>query len=247
MVSIGQGRIFHSRREGKRNTFSYPSFFLFFDCADEKELQHQLHKNFFGFMSLTATDYLSRKHKSFEESIKSFLLEKCDYHAERVYLHTLPRVFNYAFNPVSFWLCFRGNSLNAVLVEVTNNFKETHYYWIHPDTEVSSEQWYKAEKAFHVSPFFPVDGFYQFRFGVSTSEVRIDINYHAPNGDLRLATWIEGALSPLARHTRLELVCRYGWITPLVVLRIHYQALKLWFKKIKFYTKPNPPSQEVSQ
>jgi len=32
-----------------------------------------------------------------------------------------------------------------------------------------------------------------------------------------------------------------------VILRIHWQALKLWIKGVKFYSKPNPPTMRVSE
>lgn len=242
---LGEGHVYHSRKQGAGSPFKYPSFFIWFPCADENSVQELL-KSKFSFFSLKAKDYLHQNSTSFESGIKNFLKENCNYAAEDVWFHTLPRMFGYAFNPVSFWCCYRSGQLDAVLAEVHNTFGERHFYWINPTGGIDESQWYKTEKVFHVSPFFPVEGFYQFRFQFSRKEARVDINYHAPSGELRLATWISGKLAPLGEKSFFKLFFRYGWITPMVVLRIHFQAFKLWIKKNRFYSKPALPSKEIT-
>jgi DUF1365 family protein len=244
-MNIGQGNVFHSRKEGVSHSFRYPTFFLYFKCAKEQELKDTLCKKFAGFVAIASEDYLKGKPGPIDQNIKSFLKEFCGFDAQDVWLHTLPRMFGYAFNPVSFWFCKRGEKLEAVLVEVNNTFGERHFYWLHPENGIK-DQWIRAEKVMHVSPFFPVEGFYNFRFQLTEKDARIDINYHSPDGSLRLATWVSGALSPLASQSLLSVCVKYGWITPMVVFRIHIQAIRLWFQKIRFYRKPAPPQQEVT-
>jgi len=36
-------------------------------------------------------------------------------------------------------------------------------------------------------------------------------------------------------------------MTLAVVLRIHWQALKLWVKRVPFFSKPEPPLEETSR
>lgn len=246
VLQIGQGKVHHHRAEGAKNSFNYPTYFIYFNCKQEEELRSVFRKNFYSTLSLESKDYLRGSTESIDSCVKNFLKTSCNYEADEVYLHTLPRVLGYAFNPVSFWFCFRQNTLDAVLVEVNNTFGERHFYWIHPGNTITSDTWYKAEKVFHVSPFFPVDGFYQFRFNLNKESIKVDINYHAPEGHLRLATAVEGDLTPLTHHSLLPLFFKYGWITLFVILRIHTQALRLWIKKQKFYTKPALPEKEIS-
>ena len=53
----------------------------------------------------------------------------------RVVLVTLPRVFGYLFNPVSFYFCYdRAGAPVAALAEVTNTFKEMKPYFLGPET-----------------------------------------------------------------------------------------------------------------
>ncbi len=246
LIQIGNGQVFHSRKEGAANRFNYSAFFLHFRCDQDAELQKHMRDRFRRALWFTSVDYLKGKAGDLDLLVKDFLREFCGYEAEEVWLHTLPRMLGYVFNPVSFWLCRRGGNLEAVLVEVSNTFGEKHFYWIQPPLGISADEWYRAEKVFHVSPFFPVEGFYQFRFDVATSDARIEINYHGPSGALRLATSVQGQLSPLQNYSAAMLFRRYGWMTAMVVLRVHFQALKLWLKKSHFYSKPALPREEVS-
>jgi len=39
----------------------------------------------------------------------------------------------------------------------------------------------------------------------------------------------------------------YPLMTFGVMARIHWQALRLWLKRVPFFSKPLPPSQEISR
>lgn len=246
MIYIGEGQIYHSRKVANKNSFRYPTFFVYLNCADEERLRQIMKQNFWGCLSLSAENYLDGEKGSIDQRIKNFLKERCHYIAEEVWLHTLPKMFGYAFNPVSFWFCRRGGVIEAVLVEVHNTFNERHFYWIYPKESFTSEMWLQTEKVFHVSPFFPVEGYYKFKFDVQDDRIAVAINYHAPNHELRLATGVEGVLKPLAQVSLSTILWNYGWMTPLVVIRIHYQAFKLWLFKTKFYSKPELPGKDVT-
>ncbi|WP_413557415.1 DUF1365 domain-containing protein [Bdellovibrio sp. HCB209] len=245
-LNMGEGHVFHSRREITENSFRYPSFFLFFATDAEDELSRVLKSTFKNSLSVDPRDYLRGDAVSLDQGIRNFLKEVCCFDPERIWLQTMPRMLNYVFNPVSFWICKRADLIEAVLVEVNNTFGERHFYWIQPSGGVLATQWIRAEKVFHVSPFFPVDGYYMFRFQVGSDRNRIDINYHNSDGTLRLATWIEGDLAPLQKISPAKIFVRYGWMTPMVVLRIHLQALRLFLKKVRFFKKPSPPHKEIS-
>ena len=163
-----------------------------------------------------------------------------------IWLQTMPKMFGYAFNPVSFWFCKKQSCLDAVLCEVNNTFGERHFYWLCPAKGIHSEQWLKAQKVFHVSPFFPVEGYYQFRFRLTGQKNHIDINYFGDDNDLRLVTWVAGELAPIEQASFIRLFVKYGWMTLLVILRIHLQAVYLFIKRARFYRKPLPPAKGIT-
>lgn len=246
LLKIVKGSVYHSRRQGADNSFRYPLFFIYFRTDQEPVLSQLFRSRFYRLLSFRSQDYLHKNSGDLDENIKQFLRQNCNYEAEEVWLHTLPRMLGYAFNPVSFWLCHKQKKLEAILVEVNNTFGERHFYWIHPDEDITSEKWFRAEKVFHVSPFFPVDGHYKFRFQITEKNAQIDIHYYENEKSLRLITGVQGKFSSLSEQSPLKLFGRYGWMTLMVIFRIHTQAFRLFFKKSQFYSKPAPPEEKVS-
>jgi hypothetical protein len=159
---------------------------------------------------------------------------------------TFPRVLGYVFKPVSFWYAHRRDgSLAAVLAEVNNTFGERHAYLLAgPDLAWGREQ--VARKQFHVSPFCEVRGEYRFRFERSEKRTLARVDLHDENGPL-LQTSVGGTLHPLDAAT----VRRAFFGTPLmtlgVIARIHWQALRLWAKRLPFHGKPTEPERFVTR
>jgi DUF1365 family protein len=72
------------------------------------------------------------------------------------------------------------------------------------------------------------------------------IDYDDAQGPL-LETSVSGTLEPLSASTVRRALLRYPAMTFGVVLRIHWQAAKLFLKKIRFISKPVPPESFVSR
>jgi DUF1365 family protein len=166
-----------------------------------------------------------------------------------IWLQTMPRVFGYVFNPVSFWFCHRADgTLRAVLCDVRNTFGERHCYLLNTGAAIGNGQLLQAEKRFHVSPFFAVDGRYRFRFvrreGKDQRHLAC-IDYHDADGVL-LGTSLSGTARALGDAAVLGACLSHPLLTLGVVLKIHWQALRLWLRRVPFHSKPAPPVQEIS-
>lgn len=180
--------------------------------------------------------------------------EGIDDAAGEIWLQTFPRVLGYVFNPVSFWFCERGDgALRAVVCEVNNTFGERHCYLLAnaDGTPLRRGEELAARKVFHVSPFCRVEGRYRFRFeqdaladGATRHRARID--YDDRDGPL-LLTAIDGSTRALTTAALLAVFVRMPLMTLAVQLRIHWQALRLWLRRVPFFPKPVPPSNEVSR
>lgn len=252
-LKLLQGHVYHARSETAVNSFRYPIFNIYFSIDEIDKLNQLFKKKFFWLLSFKATDYLDKKSADLKNEIENFTASKFQYFRnqdyDKIFLQTIPKMFGYVFNPVSFWYFFKGENLAAVMCEVNNTFGEKHFYWL---TEKSlnlnnlNNQWLTAEKEFHVSPFFPINGQYRFRFDVSAENIAAHINFVTADQTKRLITWIRGDLKGLNDVSPLKLIFQYGWMTPLVVIRIHMQAVKLYFKKVKFFTKPELPENVVT-
>lgn len=164
-----------------------------------------------------------------------------------IWLQTFPRMLGYAFNPVSFWFCQRADgSLRAVITEVNNTFGDRHVYVLsrHQAT-ITNGLTLHADKAFYVSPFFEVRGRYKFRFFKSPcgGPDLARIEYGDENGDL-LLTSMSGRSRPLTQGQAIVTWLRYPLFSLGVMMRIHWQALRLWLKGAKLVDrhKPHQPS-----
>ena len=254
--SVVDAVVVHRRSRPRENAFRYKVAYL---CLSLDSLEgaagRWLKLDRPGLVSFRRADHGGRDGSDLRAWLRGILTKSgldgvCD---GEIVLMTMPRILGYAFNPVSFWFCRdRAGDLRAVLCEVNNTFGETHCYLVHhADHRVlQADEWLDGRKVFHVSPFLPVDGNYRFRFRLDRPLqgriVHVDVNYHDADG-LMLATAVGGRLEPLMDRTVLRRFLGNPTMTLGVVARIHWQALKLWRKRARFYRKPAPPSEFVTR
>lgn len=240
-LSFYEGSVFHSRQNPRRNQFNYPVFFMTIPI----HLELKSNSNLFSFhrwnlFSFSSADYLDGKNEDIKTSLLTFLKsQNINWIPDQIWLHTSPRILGYVFNPISFWYLSLGGQLKAVLCEVNNTFSERHFYWV--DLPYQKQ---KLAKEFHVSPFFHIQGFYQFSFQITKEKIRCDIDYFQKENQLLLKTSVQGKLNK--KTSPVKLFLKYGWMTVLVVARIHYQALKIYLKKIPYVSKPPPPKEKTT-
>lgn len=240
-LHIAEGWILHSRLKSPssdvNNSFRYNIFNLLVPIHEKSELA-QLHRSL--LLSLNPIDYIDKSDRPFSEKIFDFLSTEANYTCDQIWLQTLPRLFGYAFNPVNFWYCYKNGILDAVLCEVNNTFGDRHFYFIQNPLKKT-----KIEKRFHVSPFFDVDGAYTFEFEVTQTIIDVKINLHQ-NQELKLITRLHLQTHPYLDISDLLILRKYGWMTAMVIFRIHFQALKLWLKGARFFRRPPPPQEKVT-
>ncbi len=168
-----------------------------------------------------------------------------------VWLQTFPRMLGYVFKPVSFWFCERRDgTLRAVIAEVNNTFGDRHVYVLQqPGGSIVNGHTLHADKAFYVSPFFEVHGRYRFRFFKAPCGGRdlARIAYADDTGDL-LLTSMSGTSRALTQRQAVLAWLRYPLFSLGVILRIHWQALRLWLKGARLVDrhKPQQPSTPSS-
>lgn len=251
MKSLFKAKVMHRRLRPKENKFTYSVAYLAFTLGEEPSLASKLLKyNRFGLYGFYDKDHGARDGSPLLPWIREVLARQSIAAADgEVILVAHPRLLGYVFNPVSFWLCLdKKSALRAVLCEVNNTFGEHHSYLIAPpeDRAIQPDEWIEAQKMFHVSPFLAVEGNYSFRFNYTGGKLGVWIDYHDQDGRM-LLTSLTGNLLPLTDRALLTQFATSPLMTFGVILRIHWQAVKLFLKRARYHPKPPPPDQEFSR
>lgn len=246
-----KAKVHHKRYFPKENSFNYGVYYV---CAPYSALKafscSIFSHNRFNLFSHYSKDYGKRDGSNPSTWVDEALLA-CGAPAaggEKVLL-TMPRVLGYAFNPVSFWFCFDENkALKAVLAEVNNTFGETHSYVVaHDDArEILATDTFNTQKQFHVSPFMEREGSYEFRFDYKPQSIGVWIDYYV-NGEKKLATSVLGTRQSLDTISLLRAFFSLPMVTLKVVVMIHFQAIKIWLKGMKYIRKPEQQKERISK
>ena len=250
---IGFGEVRHLRLRPARNAFRYATYFLMLPMR-------ALHQHGSGALAHNrrgALSFFDKDHGDGSSNALTWLdallqREGVQDATGEAWLHTYPRVLGYTFKPVSFWYCHTpAGQLRAIVVEVNNTFGERHCYLL--DTPRYGQE-LTASKVFHVSPFCTLEGGYRFRFlntfaphgdGIPQKTVaRVD--YDDASGAL-LETSVGGTLEPVTTASVRKALWGYPAMTLGVMARIHWQAFRLWRKRVPFIRKPRPPENFVTR
>jgi DUF1365 family protein len=206
----------------------------------------------FNLFSFYHRDHCNRKSEDLKIWLSSIFFSENIHNIDgEILLLTLPRILGYVFNPVSFFICFdKEHNLRAVIAEVNNTFGENHNYLIaHQNGEIiNADDILVSKKIFHVSPFIESkSGYYQFRFNILSDKIAIFIDYFDQEDNKLLATSIKGKLVDLNDKNLLLSFIKYPFSTIKVIILIHFQAIKLWLKGVKYIKKPAHINNQISR
>ena len=255
LPQLGIGRVRHLRLRPTRHQFDYPTWFLLLPLRRLREQPvATLRRNRRGWVSFHDADHGDGRSDCLAWADELLRKEGITDAQGEVWLHTYPRLLGLTFKPVSFWYCHRcDGSLAAVLAEVNNTFGGRHTYLL-AGAGLAFGQELVARKLFQVSPFCQIEGRYRFRFmrtgldsthqggadsGAGRTVARIE--HDDAQGPL-LLTSVSGDLAPLTAARLRQALWRMPLLMVGVVLRIHWQALRLLLKRVPFYGQHGLPA-----
>ena len=240
-AEIAWGVVYHRRHRPAVHAFAYPTAFLLLPMrALARHGAGALARNRAALLSFHDADHGDGGADALawvEALLASHGVDGVD---GEIWLQTFPRVAGFVFKPVSFWYCHAADGrLRAVVAEVNNTFGERHCYVL-DDAALAWGVTVEARKAMHVSPFCKVKGTYRFRFARTADRIVARIELDDDQGPL-LVTSVSGQLEPLTAARVRATLLRMPLLTLGVVARIHWQALRLWLKRVPWFHKPPYP------
>lgn len=240
---IYRGTVRHRRFETARHEFTYELFMVLLDVDRIDELMRispLLSRNRFNWASFYDGDHFGDPRRSLRERLRLDAVEQgIELPDGPILLLTHLRYLGYVFNPISLFYCFtREGELKVIVAEVNSTFGERHNYWLSEHNRESSEAGaYRCVKRMHVSPFLPME--LEYRFNLTSPEDRLAVHIAAAKDGrtcldatltLRREAWSASAL----HRTLLS----FPWMTAKVIGAIHWEALRLFAKRVSIFPHP---------
>lgn len=246
-----RGLVIHDRVRPARNRFRYGAYFVyvpidgFADATRGLRLLSHDRPNLFG---IRERDHGPRDGSPLRPWIDALLARVgVDLDGGPVMLLAFPRSLGTRFFPVSFWYCFHADgTCRAVLAEVHNTFRQHHNYLLHEHGEpLDWNGQPTAQKVFHVSPFIGMDAEYRFTLTRPDDRARVWID-DVVEGEHLLLAGFDVEAERLSDASLLRAFARLGPMSARALLLIHWQALKLAFKRVGFHRLAPLPDEETS-
>lgn len=262
--AIFKGYVRHRRFEPKAHAFNYPLFMLYLDLDELPGLfarKWYCSMRGFNLLRFKREDYFSAEQSDLKQAVIDRMSPYVtgSIHSVRALMHV--RYFNIIFNPVVFYYCFdEQEQLLGILAEITNTpWGERHAYVLpivaseaapesHPAYSLKGKEKHQFEfaKAFHVSPFNPMNMDYRWVFSAPGEKLFVHMdNFMQPlepvEPENKSVKHFDATLV-LSRvnfeENLARILIQYPLMTVKVITGIYWQALKLKLKGVPFYDHP---------
>jgi len=251
--ALYQGQVMHHRIKPTDHRFVYKVFSLKIDLdeLDQLDKLRRFSINRFNLFSFHEKDHGTGQ-GSLNKEIRQHLIDRGHSSAtKRIELLCYPRILGITFNPLSVYFCYNSDDqVEVILYEVSNTFGSRHTYLIQSPSDDKVIR-HGCEKLMYVSPFMPMETAYQFSITPPAQKVSIGIKQieqtSAPEKPSAIFyASFKGDRIPLNDRKLLKMFFQYPLMTLKVIGAIHWEALKLWRKKLTIQPRDKKVSHSIS-
>lgn len=235
--ALYDGTVFHRRFKPTQHQFSYSIYMFWLKLDEVSELSSSL-SHFSGngraLAEFRRADYLGDNSLSLEDAVRSRMSELNGTPLDGdVFLLGNIRMLGVYFSPVNFYFLRQADgTFSHMLAEVSNTpWNERHHYLV----DLSEQR--DTEKAFHVSPFNPMDMHYQWKITQPGDTLSLAMN--CIRDDKEFSAGINMKKMSLNSRSLSSVMKRTPSMTIKTVAGIYWQALKLLLKRTPVYSHPN--------
>lgn len=257
--AIYTGLVQHRRFLPKAHQFQYQAFMMYLDLDELPKLFDNCTAWSYGKPNLAyfkRSDYFGYANKPLKDEILAKVAQEINKTpAGKVCLLTNMRYFGHCFNPVSFYYCYAADNqtLEAIVTHITNTPWGKDYAYVHDCVNENSSLnlGFNFKKAFHVSPYMPMDIEYIWQFSRPGEHLSVymqnrhenkSINKKMSKEKMHGEKMFDATLTlqrlELSPETLNHMLFKFPLMTIKVVAAIYWQALQLWLKRIPFYPYP---------
>ena len=240
LINFYDGKIIHQRLGKTKHKFTNLHLFLLINISKIRSCDTQsifngfslLSINKFNILSWHTKDHGNRNDKKIE-NLKEYIIKLSKVKKfDDIYLLCFPRILNFGFNPISIYFFSYNNQITHTIYEVKNTFGDIHHYITKNKGSKS-----RFHKRMFVSPFFKNDGYYKILSNFRNKSVFVKINYIVKN-EIKLKAFLNATIIKGNNFSLFTALIKNLIFPGKVWINIHYQALKLFLKKIKIENKP---------
>lgn len=233
------GTVMHRRLRPRAHRLKYRMASLLLDLDEIDGLARRLRlfaRNRFGLFAFHDADHLDGTGAPLRPQVEARLRAAgIAPEGGAIRVLAMPRMLGFVFNPLSVWFCHGADGrLIATIYEVNNTFGERHCYVIGAEPGRGGLLDQACDKAFHVSPFMPMELGYRFRVAPPGARVSIGITVSDAAGPLLSAVHSAGARR-LTDGALARVFMTHPFATLKVVAGILWEALRLWLKRVPIH------------
>lgn len=245
-----KGTVHHERRLPTQHAFDYQMYFFWLKLSEIESLSDSTRGfacNSIAPYQFRSRDYLTfAQPQSIDEMDSAIRKKMRELGAEKVdgdlFFMGQIRALGIFFSPVNFYFHRQhgDQDCNWMLAEVSNTpWNQRHYYLVNMSEQSDSQ------KAFHVSPFNPIDMQYKWQIAQPSDTFNMALSCYQQQRHFTASLALRK--QPLNSRSMTKLILKMPSTTLFSVVGIYWQALKLFLKRTPVYSHPGTPNNSVQE